>query len=171
MRRVRALDCLLALLLFPACHEGEPERVGAVSAAVVTGQELRLYLGQPGVAADLAAIDAARTNLPYHWWRLSLPRSEVAAGRTATIDLGARTPGVEYWEFFSKAPGCAEYPSAWLGKWKAGDPGVSGRISVQQVENEYLVDYEFRFEGTREMPCGTRTGRHTSTNAFAVVLP
>ena len=78
-------------------------------------------------------------------------------------------PGISFWEHFRKAPGCGE-GTPWTGRWKSGDPGVSGNITVMDAEDgEARVSFEIVISGSN-WPCGN-TGTHTAANAFFVGLP
>lgn len=169
---------VLLLISFMACNQrtGEvstkivsapPEKA---SAAITNETTLRFYLGQPGMQADLVKIDAAAAGQlsatpPYKWWRLTIP-----ASGDSMIDLSVPNPNVEYQEFFTVAPGCGQENSPWVGAWRAGDPGVSGYIKVRGGD-PFHVEYSFDFRGTQTMPCGARTGHHSSSNVFAAEAP
>lgn len=155
----------VALSFLIACSS-DPGPIGSSATALVVGDQVRVYLGQPGVSKDVPRIEAGE-HLDYHWWRLGIPAAELELDEPATFNLSDEIDRLQYWEYFTIAPGCPVYPTPWIGRWDAGDPGVSGSVTVTQTDGDYRVSFEFDFEGTFETPCGPQTGRHGSSNAFA----
>ncbi len=146
----------------PGSSGVSPTKSALSPVAVQLTSELAVfYLGQPGIKDFIGAIQNGFENLPYAWWRIAVP---TPTGPTV-LDL-ATSSGAEYWEHFTIAPGCSKEDGPWTGKWKAGTPGVSGKIVVQPEANgTYSAKYDFTYTGKFDTPCKA-TGTHSSGNSF-----
>jgi hypothetical protein len=159
----------VALLLFTSgCTGADKPRSGSAAAAVVRQGILKLYLGQPGIADDISIIEVGG-KISYGYWRLTVPDLDPGTFNV-TVDLSTVAEGVSYTEYFLSAPGCGPAAPPWRGSWSAGDPGVSGSISIDRnPAASYQVQFEFSFAGTFATPCGN-VGTHTSRNDFVAPL-
>jgi hypothetical protein len=157
--------CVLAVAL-PACNPpAPPAHTGTAALALQTGDEIRFYLGQPGIEHDVPAIESGQL-IAGGWVRISTPAGAALAGQATRFDLTAAS-GATFWQSFPSAPGCTQDPGPYLGKWKSGDPGVSGEIEIgKNADGSYNVFFDFAYEGVWDLPCGELRGAHSFSNRY-----
>lgn len=157
--------CVLTFAL-SACNDPTPPvRTGTTALALQAGDEMRFYLGQPGIEQDVPAIESGQL-IAGGWVRIAAPAGTAFAGQAARFDLTAAS-GATFWQSFPRTPGCTQKQDAYLGKWKAGDPGVSGDIEIgKNADGSYNVSFDFAYEGVWDLPCGKLRGAHSFSNRY-----